>query len=121
MKSMPLILLAVFINTAAQLLLKAGMNRVGYFNFSWANVAPISLEVISNPFILAGLVCYVFAVLVWLLVLSRTEVSIAYPMISMAYILNAIAAYYLFNEELSLTRIMGIGVIIIGVYLVART
>jgi drug/metabolite transporter (DMT)-like permease len=121
MKTMPLILLAVIINATAQLLLKAGTNRIGVFNFSWSNIAPISLQVISNPFILAGLACYVLAVIVWILVLSRTEVSVAYPMISLAYILNAIAAYYFFNEDLSLVRIAGIGVIIFGVYLIART
>lgn len=121
LKTMPLILFAVFLNTVAQLSLKAGMNRIGFFNFSWANIAPISFQVASNPFILLGLICYIFAVVVWLLVLSRSEVSIAYPMISMAYILNAIGAYYIFNEELSMIRMVGIGIIIVGVCLIART
>jgi multidrug transporter EmrE-like cation transporter len=120
MKTMPLIILAAFINTAAQLLLKAGMNRIGSFSFSWANVWPISLQVATNPFILGGLVFYVFAVVVWLLVLSRTEVSVAYPLVSIAYILNAIAAYYIFGEDFSLMKILGIGVIILGVYLLAK-
>lgn len=121
MKAFPLIILAVFINAGAQLLLKAGMNRIGYFNFSWANLGPIFLQIVANPFILIGLTCYVLAVVIWLLVLSRTEVSVAYPMISLAYIVNAIAAYYLFGENLSVMRIAGISVILLGVYLVART
>lgn len=121
MKTMPLILLAVIINVAAQLALKAGMNRIGEFNFSWANVAPIAWQVATNPFIIAGLALYVVAVIVWLLVLSRTEVSIAYPLMSLGYILNAIAAYYIFGEDLSIIRIVGIFVIMAGVYLIART
>jgi drug/metabolite transporter (DMT)-like permease len=121
MKTLPLIILSVFINASAQLLLKAGMNRIGYFNFSWANVGPITAQVIINPFIMIGLAFYVLAVVVWLLVLSRTDVSIAYPMISLAYVVNAIAAYYLFGENLSLMRMAGIGVILLGVYLIART
>jgi multidrug transporter EmrE-like cation transporter len=120
MKTMPLIILSAFINTAAQLLLKAGMNRIGGFNFSWANIGPISLQVATNPFILSGLVVYVFAVVVWLLVLSRTEVSVAYPLVSIAYIINAVAAYYIFGEDFSLMKMLGIGVIIFGVYLLAR-
>lgn len=119
--TLPIILFAVILNAGAQLLLKAGMNRIGHFNFSWANIFPISLQVAGNPYILLGLACYVFAVIVWLLVLSRTEVSVAYPMISLAYIVNALAAYYLFNESLSLSRILGIIVIMAGVYLIART
>lgn len=116
-----LILFAVFLNATAQLLLKAGMNKIGEFAFSWANIVPVSLQIATNPFILSGLFCYVFAVAVWLLVLSRTEVGIAYPLVSLAYIITAIAAYYLFGEQLSLIRILGIGVIMLGVYMVART
>lgn len=121
MKSMPLILLAVIISAVAQLLLKAGMNRIGFFNFSAANAFPIFIKISTNPFVLLGLALYVFSFVVWLLVLSRTEVSIAYPMMSMAYIINCIAAYYLFNEELSLMKVLSVGVIVLGVYLLARS
>ena len=102
MKQIPLILLAVVINTAAQLALKAGMERVGYFNFSWNNITAVSLQIINNPFILAGLACYVGSVLIWLLVLSRVEVGVAYPMVSLGYIFTTVAAYYLFDEHLSM-------------------
>lgn len=115
-----LILLGVFLNAGAQLLLKAGMNRIGEFSFSLHNIVPIGIDAVTNPFIFAGLCCYVISVLVWLLVLSRVEVSFAYPMLSIGYIVNAVAAYYLFGEDLTMTRIIGIGVIIIGVYLIAR-
>lgn len=121
MKEIPLILFAVFLNTLAQLALKAGMERIGYFAFSWNNLTAVSLQVLTNPFILGGLVCYVLSVVVWLLVLSRVDVSVAYPMVSLAYITTAIAAYFFFNEHLSVIRIVGIGVIMAGVYLVART
>ena len=57
---------------------------------------------------------------VWLLVLSRVEVGYAYPMLSVGYIVNAIAGYYLFQENPSLTRITGI-LIIAGVYLVTKS
>ncbi len=116
-----IIVFAVFLNAAAQLLLKEGMNRIGQFAFSWANIAPISLQVVSNPFVLGGLLVYLVAVSVWLLVLSRTSVALAYPMLSLAYIINAIAAYYLLGEDLNIAQIVGIGVIILGVYLIART
>jgi len=58
---------------------------------------------------------------VWLLVLSRVEVSFAYPLLSVGYIVNAVAGYYLFQENLSLTRITGILIICVGVYFVTRS
>lgn len=115
-----LILFGVFLNAAAQLLLKAGMTRIGHFEFSFSNLGPISLKVLSNPPIVAGLFAYVVSVGVWLLVLSRVQVSFAYPMLSIGYVVNAVAAYYLFGENLSLTQIVGIFIIITGVYLVSQ-
>ena len=54
------------------------------------------------------------------IVLSRVPVSYAYPMLSMGYIINAIAAHYWFQEEISLSKVIGILVIIGGVYLLSR-
>jgi len=116
-----LILLGVLLNAAAQLLLKAGMTSIGHFQFSWANIVPIGLKVMVNPPIVAGLFSYVISVGVWLLVLSRVQVSYAYPMLSIGYIVNAVAAYYLFGESLSVMRVTGIFIIIAGVYLISRT
>lgn len=116
-----LILIGVLLNACAQLLLKAGMSQIGHFNFSLSNVIPIGLKVMGNPPILTGLFAYVFSVGVWLLVLSRVQVSVAYPMLSIGYVVNAIAAYYLFGESLSLVRMTGIFIIITGVYLVSQT
>jgi multidrug transporter EmrE-like cation transporter len=121
MNYLPLILLGVLLNAAAQLFLKEGMRRIGHFDFIWANIVPIGVQVAGNVFILSGLVCYVVSVAVWLLVLSRVEVSYAYPMLSVGYIVNAVAGYYLFQENLSLTRITGILIIIAGVYLITRS
>jgi multidrug transporter EmrE-like cation transporter len=120
-KYLPLIMLGVLLNAGAQLLLKEGMRRVGYFEFAWANTIPVGMQVASNPFVLLGIFAYVVSVGVWLLVLSRVEVSFAYPMLSVGYIVNAVAGYYLFQENLSLSRITGILIIVAGVYLVTRS
>jgi multidrug transporter EmrE-like cation transporter len=49
------------------------------------------------------------------------QVSIAYPMLSIGYVLNAVAAWYLFGESVSPMRLAGIGIIVVGVYIVARS
>jgi drug/metabolite transporter (DMT)-like permease len=116
-----LIMLSVVFNTAAQLALKAGISAIGTFSFTFANIIPISLKIISSPWIIIGMAIYVGSVTVWLMVLSRAPVSMAFPMSSLAYVTSAIAAYYLLGEDLSLVRIAGIIVIMIGVFLVAKS
>lgn len=116
-----LVLTGVLLNAAAQLLLKAGTTAIGHFDFTLANAVPIGLKVAFEPHIVAGLGCYVVSVVVWILALSRVEVSVAYPMLSLGYVVNAIAAYYLFGESVNAMRLTGIGVIIVGVVLVARS
>jgi multidrug transporter EmrE-like cation transporter len=119
--SFSLLMLGVFLNAVAQLLLKAGTNAVGQFEFSAGNIVPVGMKLALEPHILGGMVCYVVSLVVWILGLSRVEVSIAYPMLSIGYALNAVAAWYLFGEAVSMTRLAGIGIIIIGVYIVARS
>lgn len=116
-----LILLGVMLNAGAQLLLKAGMSQIGHFEFTTANAVPIGLKVMGNLPIVGGLFMYVVSVVVWLLVLSRVQVSFAYPMLSIGYIVNALAANYFFGEPLTSMRMIGIFIIISGVYLVARS
>ena len=119
--SFALVLLGVLLNAAAQLLLKAGTNAIGHFEFSGANVLPIGWKVATQPYIIGGLGCYVVSVAIWILALSRVEVSIAYPMLSIGYVVNAVAAYLLFGEAVGVQRLVGIAIIVLGVYVVARS
>ena len=119
--SFVLILTGVLLNAAAQLLLKAGVTRVGEFQFSLDNAVPIGIKLATQLPILGGLACYGISVVVWIMALSRVEVSIAYPMLSVGYVLNAAAAWYLFGEAVTPARMAGIGVIILGVFIVARS
>ena len=119
--SFSLLMIGVLLNAAAQLLLKAGTNSVGVFEFNRANIAPIGWKLATEPHILGGLICYVISVVVWIMALSRVEVSIAYPLLSIGYVVNAIAAWYLFGEAVSVPRLVGIGIIIVGVYIVTRS
>ncbi len=116
-----LILTGVVLNAAAQLLLKAGTNAVGRFEFTGENIAPVGARLALEPHILTGLLCYAVSLVVWVMGLSRTEVSVAYPMLSLGYVLNAAAAWYFFGEYLGPARIAGIGFIVLGVLLIARS
>lgn len=116
-----LVLTGVLLNACAQLLLKAGTNVVGHFDFSASNIMQVLPKFLFEWHILGGLMCYAISVVVWIGALSRTPVSVAYPMLSIGYVINALAAWYLFGEALTFTRIFGIAVIIVGVYMITRS
>jgi multidrug transporter EmrE-like cation transporter len=120
-KYIPLILLGVLLNAAAQLFLKKGMIGIGHFAFAAENAVRVTLAAASNPFIVAGLGCYVVSVVLWMLALSRVEVSFAYPFLSVGYVITAVVGYLAFHENLSASRILGILLICIGVTLIARS
>ncbi len=119
--SLSLLMTGVLLNAGAQLLLKAGTNSVGVFEFSRDNIVPIGWRLATEPHIIGGLGCYVISVVVWIMALSRVEVSVAYPLLSVGYVVNAIAAWYLFGEAVTPMRLTGIAIIIVGVWLVARS
>lgn len=119
--SLALILFGVLLNAVAQLLLKAGTNAVGHFSFHTANIVPIGLKLAFQPYILGGMTCYAVSLVVWIMALSRVPVSIAYPMLSIGYVINAFVAHYWFGEALSAQKLLGIGFIILGVMLVTRS
>ena len=116
-----LVLTGVLLNAIAQLLLKAGAGSLANVELRASNAALIASRVIFNVPIIVGLGCYVLSVVVWILALARVEVSVAYPMLSLGYVVNALAAWWLFNESLNGARLAGIGIILVGVWLVARS
>ena len=116
-----LVLGAVLLGTLAQLLLKAGTTAVGPFAFSSANLLPVGWQLATQPLIMGGILAYGLSLIIWIMALSRVEVSIAYPMVSIGYVLTAIAAWQFLGESLSAMRIAGISVIMVGVFIVARS
>ena len=113
----------VLLNAAAQLMLKAGASSVGEISMSAgaAGLWRVGMQLAMHPGILGGLACYVVSVVAWIVALSRVDVSVAYPMLSIGYVVNALLAWWLFGEAVSLQRWLGIAVIIFGVVLVARS
>jgi multidrug transporter EmrE-like cation transporter len=110
----------VVLNALGQLLLKAGTNAVGRFEFVADNIVPVATRIASQPYIMAGVFCYGVSLIVWLMGLSRIPVSVAYPLLSLGYVINAVAAWYLFGETLNAARMAGIGLIVTGVFFIAR-
>jgi multidrug transporter EmrE-like cation transporter len=115
------IITGICLNAIAQLLLKAGTNAIGAIHLTPDNWISTGFKLATQLPIIGGLTCYVVSVIVWIVGLSRVDVTIAYPMLSLGYIINAMGAWYFLGEAISAQRILAIGVIIVGVALLARS
>ena len=118
--SFGLILSGVLLNAAAQIFLKAGTNVVGMVSFGDANTFNTLLSIARVPWFWAGFACYGVSLFTWIAALSRAPVSLAYPLLSVGYIVNALAAWWLFGESLTAQKFIGIGFIIVGVVLLSH-
>lgn len=114
-----LILLSVLLNCAAQLLIRKGMLIEGEVGMQ--NLLSHVGSMITNVWLWGAMLCYALSILLWMSVLSKVEVSYAYPFLSVGYVVSAVAGYALFNENLTPIRIAGIVVICIGVILISRS
>ena len=114
-----MILASVLLNCLAQILMRKGMlvvGEVGMNNFI-QNIVPM----LSNLWLWGAMFCYAISIVLWMSVLSKVEVSYAYPFLSIGYVVASLAGYYFFSESLSPIRILGIIVICIGVILISRS
>ncbi|MCO5119443.1 MAG: SMR family transporter [Burkholderiaceae bacterium] len=115
-----LVMTGVVLNALAQSLLKAGTNRAGPLEFSLA-AAPETIARIAGqwPFLL-GFAAYGISLVVWIAALSRVPVTVAYPMLSIGYVINALIARWWLGESLAASGWLGMALIIAGVTLIAR-
>jgi multidrug transporter EmrE-like cation transporter len=116
-----LLLGGVALNASAQLLLKAATRASGVLvsdsgQVSWTAAA----ELLRAAPLWIGLTFYGVSVILWLGALSRVPVSIAYPMLSIGYVINAVAALFLFGEALTSGKVIGILLVVAGVIVLAR-
>ena len=118
---LPLILFTVLTNAAAQLMLKRGMTGVGSLNVADDGLIATVFRVVFNPFVFAGLCTFVISMASHLIVLSKVQISYAYPFLSLAYVVVAAYAYFVFHEDLSPSRIAGIGLIVLGTVFIAQS
>lgn len=114
-----LILASVSTNASAQLLLRwaarQGLAPAG----GWTGAA--IAELLLRPGIIGGLTCYALSVIIWVTVLSRAEVSFAYPFLGIGFVLVTFASAFLLGETVSAQRIAGTALIVLGVALLARS
>lgn len=115
------LLCGVLLNAFAQLWLKAATRVSGPLVAGDASVVSRALQLLTVPSLWYALTAYGLSVIVWIVGLSRVPVSQAYPLLSLGYVLNIGLAWWLFGEVPNAQRVIGVGVIVAGVVLVARS
>jgi multidrug transporter EmrE-like cation transporter len=120
MKNIVLILCGVFLNAGAQLFMRKGMLQIGPISLNAASVKMLP-KLASNMFLWLSIFCYITSALIWMIILSKVEVSFAYSFISLGFVVVVIAGYVLFNEHITLNRVAGIILISIGVIFVSKS
>ena len=114
------ILVSVIAGAVGQLLLKQGMGTMGPVTIAPNQIFNIIWRIGTNPYVVVGLAIYVGGTLFWLAALSRVDLSYAYPFASLSYVVMLVAAWQIFNENITPSRLLGTLVICVGVLLVAR-
>ena len=115
-----LIVISVLFNASAQILLKFAMRAFGDVLKGQLTVLQIAELALKNLYLWAGLGSYALSILIWLAVLSRVEVSKAYPFLSIGYVVTLFAGYFLLAEPLSWEKLLGVGAILIGILLISH-
>jgi len=109
-----LLLTAICLTVTGELLLKAGMNQVGEFSASFSAV----FRTFTEWRVLLGFMLIFGGGLFWLGVISRVDFSFAYPLLALSYVVSLFPAHFLLGEHVTLNRIIGACVIVIGVVIV---
>lgn len=121
MLSLLLVLGCVILVATGQLLLKYGMLRIGSIVLNLEQLPMFLGKAFSSPFIICGFGLYLISSLVWLVIISREELSRVYPLMALVYIFVVFFSWLLFKEDVGLVRILGVLAIALGVFLVARS
>lgn len=117
-----LIIVSVLLSAVAQIVLKAGMSNPAVLQGlagegKWQAIRVVA----SNPLVVGGLVTYFLSAAVWLLVLARVQVSLAYPFVGLGFIVTMLLGWWIHGDTLGVQKVTGTLLIALGVVILARS
>ncbi|MBS3095350.1 EamA family transporter [Candidatus Woesearchaeota archaeon] len=118
--SLILLFTSIIFSVAGQLLIKHGMNKSGKLYLTKEPLVSIK-KIITNKFVVLGFMSYGISAIVWLIVLNKMPLSLAYPLVSSSYILIAIFSTLFFKEKIPSLRWLSMAIIIIGIILLSNS
>tara|TARA_R110002020_G_scaffold316899_2_gene532247 strand:- start:12082 stop:12456 length:375 start_codon:yes stop_codon:yes gene_type:complete len=112
---------SVSLNALAQIALRKTMLSIGPLPSGIAALPSFGFSLATNAWFIAGMACYVVSIGIWMIVLGKVEVSVAYPLLSIGYVITAIIGYFYLGEDVNALRIAGIALICCGIVVISRS
>lgn len=119
LQNISIIICSIFLSSFAHLSLKKGVSQIELFLWNEMDIFKI-IKIGLNPWVFSGMMLHVTALIVWLWALSRVDISFAYPFLALGYIIVGIMAWIWLGESLSVTRIIGMIIILIGLVVISQ-
>ncbi|ULL16095.1 transporter [Paenibacillus sp. H1-7] len=120
MKTLVWIMVSVVLGSLGQVVLKLGSNKLGDVGLSLQTLPEDMLRLLKTPEIVVGLVLFGTSFLLWIKVLTQTELSYAYPMVSLGYVNVVLLSYFLLQETFTWNKLIGTAIIIIGILVINK-
>jgi len=122
MNFIQLLLTSVFLNVTGNILLKKGVTSFGGISGAKANLIGDFSKAVVSPFIIGGIILYGISFFIWLRVLSFNDLSRAYPIfISFVFLFTTAGSALILKESITIMRLLGAAIIILGIYIVAKS
>jgi len=117
-----LLVVSVAFNVTANILLKTGVVKTGGISAETTNIIANILKVAISPYIITGLILYGFSFLIWLRVLTFNDLSRSYPIFAtIVFLMTTIGSAIFLKEHVSIIRIVGIAIMLTGIFVVSRS
>lgn len=116
-----LALTSVSLNALAQVALRKTMLTIAPLPDAIAGYLSFAIQLLMNPWFIAGMSCYVLSIGLWMAVLGKVEVSLAYPLLSVGYVITAVIGYFFLKEDINTMRLIGLSLICVGIVFISRS
>jgi multidrug transporter EmrE-like cation transporter len=111
---------SVLFTVYGQLIVKWRVGKAGVFPATFAEKISFLANLISNPWIMSGMVAGFFALVCWLAAMTKFELSYAYPFMSLAFVLVLILSVLLFHETVTIPKVLGVALVMAGIIVASR-
>ncbi len=118
LRTFAVLLIAISLSVTGETMLKKGVNSLEGLEFAPATLIPTFVRIFTNPLVFLGFIFIFGGSLFWLAVLSKWDLSLAYPLLSISYIASLFIGALVLGEQVTLVRIVGVIVVVVGVVLI---
>lgn len=121
LRGLILVIVAAAMMASASLMLRAGIDRAGGFGNHPGRITEDILNLLRQPIFIIGVILYGSGTLVWMRVIASEPLSLGYPvLVSVSFVAITLGAAFFFKEPLSLIKVVGMVVILVGVFVVSN-